>query len=470
MINNENSACANFWIPGRTAAMLLVSVLIVALIVNATTVASACSVPVFRYALLWWNAKRPVDCYQVIVFHRGDLSESQLIQMDRLKKLEWPAGDGANYSLHVFDLNDEEIDEDAKKLWKDQQNATEPWMILRYPGTLELEPPVWAGAFDEAAINRLLDSPKRRELVKRIFAGDSAVWLLLNSGDKAKDQAAADQLAAEIKRLQSELRLPTEKDDQIDTPEDRALEEAAQDPGLPPLRLGFSMIQLDRDDPNEQFLVHMLTHSEPDLETDFRDKPMAFAVFGRGRTLWGLVDKGINPDVIEDACVYLTGMCSCQIKAQNPGFDLLLRVDWEKSFQHQAEDAADATVSVVGARLPGVIQAPDEDTETPTDELTKSTPNSTGPNRDSIAPNSIAPNSIAPNSIAPNSITPNSITPNSIVASGAEAHSAFGDGDTAASDPVPTNSLLLRNSLVALGGGALVLIMLSWFIRRQGSA
>jgi hypothetical protein len=194
------------------------------------------------------------------------------------------------------------------------------------------------------------------------------------------------------------------------------------------------MIQLDRDDPDEQFLVRMLTHSEPDLEVDYRDKPMAFAVFGRGRTLWGLVGEGINSDVIEDACAYLTGMCSCQIKAQNPGFDLLLHVDWEKMFEQQAEDAADGLVSVVGARLPGVIEAPADDAAGAADEV----PMSTGPSADEVEAQNAAPESDA------------------------------AAGDATAAEPVPANSMLARNLLVAVGGGAIVLIMLSWFVRRPG--
>jgi hypothetical protein len=33
--------------------------------------------------------------------------------------------------------------------------------------------------------------------------------------------------------------------------------------------------------------------------------------------------------LIEDISRYLSGPCSCQVKEQNPGFDLLLAVDWE---------------------------------------------------------------------------------------------------------------------------------------------
>jgi hypothetical protein len=57
---------------------------------------------------------------------------------------------------------------------------------------------------------------------------------------------------------------------------------------------------------------------------------MAIPLFGRGRALYALVGKGIAPDVIEEASVFLTGGCQCTVKAQNPGVDLIMNVDWDK--------------------------------------------------------------------------------------------------------------------------------------------
>ncbi|MHC4505258.1 MAG: hypothetical protein ACYTFI_18295, partial [Planctomycetota bacterium] len=97
---------------------------------------------------------------------------------------------------------------------------------------------------------------------------------------------------------------------------------------VPKLKLAFSTLNLSRKDPREQLLVKMLTGTEKDLK-DFAAEPMAFPVFGRGRALWALVGKGINEDNIAETCIFLVGPCSCQVKARNPGVDLLLTVDWE---------------------------------------------------------------------------------------------------------------------------------------------
>ena len=57
---------------------------------------------------------------------------------------------------------------------------------------------------------------------------------------------------------------------------------------------------------------------------------MAFPVIGRGRVLYALVGKGNFEDTIAMASRFVVGPCSCQVKDQNPGFDLLMNVDWDE--------------------------------------------------------------------------------------------------------------------------------------------
>jgi hypothetical protein len=161
----------------------------------------------------------------------------------------------------------------------------------------------------------MTDSPMRREIAKRILEGETAVWILLESGDAAADGAAAATLARELPPLEKSLKLP---------------EHADGDPPLLsdlPLRVSFSTLKLRRDDPAERFLVDMLLQSEPDLVTPA--KPTVFPVFGRGRALWALVGAGINKDQIEKTGAFLVGACSCIVKEENPGVDLLVTMDWE---------------------------------------------------------------------------------------------------------------------------------------------
>jgi hypothetical protein len=104
------------------------------------------------------------------------------------------------------------------------------------------------------------------------------------------------------------------------------------DPAPPlDLKVKFSMIQLQRNQPGEKMFVNMLLNSESDLSSF--SEPLAFPVYGRGRALYALVGSGISKENIKDACKFLIGPCSCQVKDLNPGTDLLMSVDWDKSLE-----------------------------------------------------------------------------------------------------------------------------------------
>jgi hypothetical protein len=72
----------------------------------------------------------------------------------------------------------------------------------------------------------------------------------------------------------------------------------------------------------------MLMNSEADLAE--LNEPLVFPVFGRGRSLLPLVGAGITPENIRGSARFLAGACSCQVKEQNPGFDLLVAANWNE--------------------------------------------------------------------------------------------------------------------------------------------
>ena len=61
-----------------------------------------------------------------------------------------------------------------------------------------------------------------------------------------------------------------------------------------------------------------------------------------------LVGKGINNDMIDDACTFLSGPCSCQVKRQNPGFDILTSVNWDELLEEQIEKLDDQALAQTG--------------------------------------------------------------------------------------------------------------------------
>jgi hypothetical protein len=99
-------------------------------------------------------------------------------------------------------------------------------------------------------------------------------------------------------------------------------------------------------------LVSSLLESEPDLTQ--QDEPIAFPVFGRGRALYALLGAGIQESNIMEACESLLAWCSCEIKAQSPGTDLLISADWSKPFGgRMVEDPEIPPLAGLGRFIPG---------------------------------------------------------------------------------------------------------------------
>ena len=83
----------------------------------------ACSVPVFRYALEHWVA----DPFQLVVFHRGELTPAQRAQVQALKP------ERANTTVMTADVAGE-MSPDHAELWKQQKpDVALPRVALRYP-------------------------------------------------------------------------------------------------------------------------------------------------------------------------------------------------------------------------------------------------------------------------------------------------------------------------------------------------
>jgi hypothetical protein len=274
----------------------------------------ACNVPVFRYAIERW---RP-DPYRVVLLHRGELTKADRELLRPLRDQQ--DGGLANLAVRTVDVDDlNASSEDSaadKALWEALGQTELPLLVVHYPQQLNIAKPVWASPAEGKAIANLADSPVRRELIKRLAAGQTAVWLLLDSGEAGQDDPAAALIEQQLKKLEQELELP----ELTATPEDELLSDA-------PLKIEFSLLRVRRDDPAEAALVAMLIGSEADLAE--RTDPMVFPIYGRGRALWGLIGPGITENNIRDSAEFLVGPCSCQVKEQNPGFDLLLAVDWD---------------------------------------------------------------------------------------------------------------------------------------------
>ena len=119
--------------------------------------------------------------------------------------------------------------------------------------------------------------------------------------------------------------------------EDR--ESSPDDDNEPKLKLG--VLKVARSDAAEKWLVRMLLSVESDLQ-EYVDKnpnePLVFAIYGRGRAMPPFAGKGITTENLADCAVFLAGACSCMVKDQNPGKDLLIRWNWDKTAELMAAD------------------------------------------------------------------------------------------------------------------------------------
>jgi len=190
---------------------------------------------------------------------------------------------------------------------------------LAFPHAEPTAAPAWAGKLDGKMLPRITDSPVRAEIVKRILAGDCGVWVLVESGQRAADDRAAAALEKRLRYLEQVAQIPP-----ID-PNDPT---SQLGPG-PALGVKFSLLRIKPDDESEKTFTAMLAGPNGYMEN--ANGPWLSLVFGRGRALGAWAAEGFGNEQIDEACLFLLGACSCEVKRMNPGWDLLVNVDWNES-------------------------------------------------------------------------------------------------------------------------------------------
>ena len=259
--------------------------------------AHACSIPVFRYALDRW----PADRYTLEI-SATDAKDEQVAKFLR------NFTDSTPLNLAPARLKD---DAESRLAFP----RPEPGAAL-----------AWSGALDGAMLAQIADSPARAEIVSRTLAGESAVWVLVESGQRAVDDRAAAAMEKRLRYLENAALIP---------PIDPSDPTSKLGPG-PKLGVKFSLVRIRHDDPAERAFVKML--AGPKGDAALKSGAWFSAVFGRGRALgaWPAADFG--DEQIDEVCFFLLGACSCEVKRMNPGWDLLLRADWDAGLA-SAEEA-----------------------------------------------------------------------------------------------------------------------------------
>ena len=144
-------------------------------------------------------------------------------------------------------------------------------------------------------------------------------WVLVDGGTPT-DEEAAQRISKRLAFLEQAAALP------IQDPNDP---DSQLGPG-PELRLKFQVLRLRQDEAAEKPLIAMLAGPKGRVDAT---RPFAAAVFGRGRVLGAWQLDELDDAGLEDACMFLIGRCSCRLKNENPGWDLLMNVDWPKMLE-----------------------------------------------------------------------------------------------------------------------------------------
>lgn len=263
--------------------------------------AAACSLPVFRYALDRW----PADTFRLHVAGT-DAADPAVAKFLR--------NYGANSGLNL------EI-----------ARSTEPASKLMRPeNTQASDVPVWSGKVTQPLLESLGDTKTAQEIVRRLLGGESAVWILVESGDPKADDQTAALVEKRLRYLQQIINIPPVDPNDLSSKPGPGPEVAVQ---FSLLRLPFPSVGQAPENPASELEAERLFLSAlagPNTEIPGSKKAWLAAVFGRGRVIGAWPAEGFGDEQIEEICLFLAGACSCQVKRQNPGWDLLLKVDWDE--------------------------------------------------------------------------------------------------------------------------------------------
>jgi hypothetical protein len=305
--------------------------------------AFACNVPVFRYALERWQN----DLYHVVVFHKGNLSAEEKKRGDEIGHRSTLEGGTANLEVTTVDVA-QPFEPGFQDLWKTvPKDASLPFVLLQARMGREKTLTVWESPLKDVNLDRLTHSRDRQEIVDRLLKGHSAVWVVLPGKDELATHNTVNLIETELNRLQDELPLP----EGIGQPGSEVYSEI-------PLTLRFSVLVLKTGSESDVLLPEMMRRIAPAAAAE--GQPLVAPVFGRGRAVDVIPGDRVDEGTVEDLSKFICGACSCQVKEQNPGFDLLMSVPWnEKLFAPDLIPPKDAPKKQKAAELlaiaPGTV-------------------------------------------------------------------------------------------------------------------
>lgn len=225
----------------------------------------ACTTKVSEWVLL----NSPANQYSLIYFYNGQLHETVRNQQASITREIKPA----NIDFRSIEKKD----------------ITQPYYALYY-GNRFLE-----RYNDPKELTGLTDSPLREKIASEIMTGKLCVLTYLTSGIRDKDEKGMQIIR-------------------------KALSGS-------PFKDIITVVELSRNSTEESHFIKLLLNVEDDLKVIH--EPMLFGVFGRFKALEPLLGKGITEENINLMIDFLTADCSCLIKDNLPGTDILCTNQWD---------------------------------------------------------------------------------------------------------------------------------------------
>ncbi|MCK5528405.1 MAG: hypothetical protein KAI74_01870 [Kiritimatiellae bacterium] len=313
---------------------------------SVVSVITACNIPVFRYALERWCP----DYYTCYVFHRGALDADAKEIATEIDEKYTVNGVPLNLACRFVDLN-KKHPKSVMKLYVEHVKGNRlPIMVVSTPENYSGNEKVfWIKPFTKESLMQVVDSPTRVALYEKIMHGESAVWVLFTSGDKKRDDAARAVLSATISNLMETCEVPEGVIPVGQEVTHASEEENKLELGIP-LKISFSMMEVSQQDPAEAFFTESIRSSSDNM-TNGVSGPFIVPVFGQGRVAASVTERDMSVDNMTYLGYYISAACSCQAKAQNIGFDLLMLGDWSKFDNQLVQDRKLPPVAGAGALI-----------------------------------------------------------------------------------------------------------------------
>jgi hypothetical protein len=235
------------------------------IVILAALISLACTTRVSEWVLL----NSLPNQYTLICFHKGPLNET-------LKKQNQIVGERIKTANIQFkSVSREDIKEPYWGLYYEER------LFSRYSSPDEFR--------------NLTYSPLREKVADELMAGKLCVMVYLKCDNKEKDEKGFQTLQKAIE--------------------------------ISPFGKIITVVELSRNSKEEAHFATLLLNVEDDLKVI--NEPMLFGVFGRFKALEPLLGKGITEENIGLMIDYLTAECSCLIKDDLPGTDILFTDKWD---------------------------------------------------------------------------------------------------------------------------------------------